>query len=777
MSWRRVAPIYLLFAKSLMTQTSYRIGYMNPWRDKAENQAFQSLREGARRIGHEFIHVTTSEEVLAAKLDFVIAVASTQPKLTEVPTFGAIHEPRVRFWEKTEYFQNLLTYDGYMTIADSLRGFLNAFCAGAGKPQHVGFYYNTPQRQEISADIEALAAAGKLGLCYFGTNWDPRSRPLFRALVANDYMRVYGPEDSWAYLQGEGYYGSPVFDGSAVQKEYAAHGVGLALLSVGHALDDVISNRIFEISSVGAAAICPDIPWIRKYFGDNVYYFNPNGTIYEILSDIDTAMKAIAADPKDAAARARRARAVFEETFCAEVMVANAVQYFEEWKQKGGRRKPAAESPLIDVIVRIGGRPVDVILRAIRSLEAQTAGRFRVVFIRYKPMDVSAITGMRWERIESFEVIDCLGGDRATTMTHGCKSVKSDYFAFLDDDDFILPTHFDGLIRQIPDARPGRLFAYSSFLHVKEGENTVDPDPDAPETRYIHLSLEPAMGDSWAILGCFAPNGFLASRELIQFLDLEGWKMHTAEDTLMIATLAAHSDPRFSYQASACHVAGSEGASNFQETATRDEDVFEVFLRMQTLFDRLERNFGTPSMTNWERLGWKLQQTMKAKSRTRIGTLTRMVMEEGVLTTSIHERDDLELRPVPLNPVTMQSIGESRMHPVADGAYEMSVLPERSPWAFGAAMDLDRGLMFSGKQWIVAEFDEVHQGFGVGILDAEGHDFTTRNEIVASAVPVELWLHVHAPDEVSKFVIQNWTDPLREPARLKKLWFARKAVS
>jgi hypothetical protein len=758
-----------------MTQTGYRIGYMNPWRDKAENQAFQSLREGARRIGHDFIHVTTSEEVLAAGLDFVIAVASTQPKLTEVPTFGAIHEPRVRFWEKPEYFQNLLTYDGYMTIADTLHGFLNSFCAGAGKPQHVGFYYNTPQRQEISADIEGLAARGELGLCYFGTNWDPRSRPLFRALVRNDYMRVYGPKESWAYLQGERYFGSPRFDGSAVQKEYAAHGVGLALLSLGHALDDVVSNRLFEIASVGAVAICPDIPWIRKYFGDNVYYFNPNGTIYESLGDIDTAMKAIAADPKDAAARAKRARAIFEETFCSEVMVANAVKYFEEWKARGGRREPPSESPLIDVVVRVGGRPVEVILRAIRSLEAQTAGHFRVVFIRYKPIDVSAITSMSWERIETFEVVDCLGGDRATTMTAGMRNVTSDYFAFLDDDDFILPNHFQGLIRQIDDAAPGRLFAYSSFLHVKEGEEITDPEPDGPETRQIHLGLKPAQGDAWEILGHFAPNGFLASRELIQFLDLDGWTMHTAEDTLMIATLAAHGDPRFSYRASACHVTGSEGASNFQETATRDEDVFEVFLRMQTVFDRLERNFGTPSMTNWERLGWKLQQVMKAKSRTRIGALTRLVLEEGVLTTSIHERDDLELRPVPLNPITMQSIGESRMHPIAGGSYEMAVLPEASPWAFGAVMVLDRGLMFPGRQWVVAEFDEAHQGFCVGILDAEGHDFQTRNEVPASSVPVEMWLHVHAPDDISRFVIQNWTDPLREPVRLKRLWIARDA--
>jgi hypothetical protein len=40
---------------------SYRIGFLNPWQDKAENQAFQSLAVAARRIGHELVHVANSD--------------------------------------------------------------------------------------------------------------------------------------------------------------------------------------------------------------------------------------------------------------------------------------------------------------------------------------------------------------------------------------------------------------------------------------------------------------------------------------------------------------------------------------------------------------------------------------------------------------------------------------------------------------------------------------------------------------------------------------------
>jgi hypothetical protein len=756
-----------------MTKASYRIGFLNPWRDKAENQAFRSLKEGAARVGHTLVHVTTSDEVLAANLDFVIAVASTQAKLTGVPTFGAIHEPRQRFWEKPEYFQNLLTYDGYMTIADSLHKFLNAFCAGAGKPQHVGYYYNTPQRQEIGAEVEALAGRGELSLCYFGTNWDPRSRPLFRALVKKDYMRVYGPQESWDYLQGEKYFGSPAFDGNAVQKEYARHGVGLAVLSRGHALDDVISNRIFEIASVGAVAICPDIPWIRKNFGDNVYYFDPNGTVYEIFEAIDAAMGLILADPATAARKAKAARAIFEERFASEVMVANAVRYFEEWKERGGRRRPPADSPLIDVIVRIGGRPVDVVRRAIQSLEDQSAGRFRVVFIRYKPLDVSAITDAAWDRIESFEVVDKTGGDRAATMAEGMRHVTSSYFALLDDDDFVLPGHFEALLRQADQAPADRLFAYSGFMDVEEGE---EGDEAGDRERRRIRSFHPASGNAWAIMGTFAPNGFLASSALLRFLDLEGWTMHTAEDTLLISTLAAHGEPRFSYRATACHVVGSQGASNYLETPTRQEDLLETFLRQQTLFDRLEQNFGKPSMSNWERLGWQLHRVLEAKSRERMAKVSLLVLEEGVMVSSMHDRDDLEVRQLTLNPVTVQTMGECRMTPTEDG-YELSIHPEALPWAYGAVIDLDKGDLFAGKQWLVAEFDPVNQPFGVGILDGQADQYQTRTEIPISAVPVEIWLHIHDPADTSRMIIQNWAEPLRAPNRLKALWIVRETIS
>ena len=71
--------------------------FLNPWKEKAENQAFQSLKIAAERSGHELVHLAPLDETMAAAPDFVLALASTPPKTTDIPTFGVVHEPRTRF--------------------------------------------------------------------------------------------------------------------------------------------------------------------------------------------------------------------------------------------------------------------------------------------------------------------------------------------------------------------------------------------------------------------------------------------------------------------------------------------------------------------------------------------------------------------------------------------------------------------------------------------------------------------------------------------------------
>ena len=198
-----------------------------------------------------------------------------------------------------------------------------------GRPEEIGFYYNTCQRQQRSADLVSLLRDRKLLLTYFGTNWDHRRKNFFRMLSEIDNVQICGPTHSWPEIHRKSYGGSLEFDGDAVQARYATNGLGLCLVSELHCRDDVISNRIFEIASVGAIAICCDMPWIRKYFGDSVYYIDQNLADKSLVRAILRCWDEIYDRPQAALDKARRAREIFERRFAAELLINNAVEYHE----------------------------------------------------------------------------------------------------------------------------------------------------------------------------------------------------------------------------------------------------------------------------------------------------------------------------------------------------------------------------------------------------------------------------------------------------------------
>lgn len=764
----------------MKSRRPYRIGFQHPWIGRAEQQCYESMSFVASQLGHKLIHVITSEQILASDLDFVLCVASVQGKTTSIPTFGAVHEPRVRWWENERYFWNLATYDGYFTISDTLREFLHAFTAAFRKRQDVGYYFNTPQTLAVRSDVAKLATSGDLRLGYFGTNWDPRSRPVFRSLAGKSYMRIHGPAQAWEYLDERAYFGPVPFDGFAVQLTYARYGAGLVSLSRNHALDDIISNRIFEITSVGAVAICPDIPWIRRNFADSVYYFNPHDSYPAIVDQIDTIIDDIRSSPKIAGERAATAALIFEKRFAAEVLFSNVIDYFENWSDDHestlGRR---SDNSVIDVIVRVGGRSVsEIVLRAIRSIDAQECGTFRVIFVFWKEIDLAAITERRWLRIKEFLLVGCIGGDRAATLTAGLKQVENEFFCVLDDDDFWLPDHIPSLLECLAEMAPEKGFAYSGVITVRS--LTEVEDPRTTDTREItrlspaaagRVSGRPTEGTVWDVTGAFAPNGWLAASPLLRGLCLDNWNLKTAEDTVLVAHLIANGEVTFSWRATAVQVLGSEGASNFGTTGSRQEDLFECMLRIGPNLELIERKFAVNRASLWERLGSQLDTVFREKGERTRPPGSVLVLQEGVTGISIHERD-CERRQISLIDNRLQFRGKTTQ--IMDGDVPIVVIqPPAAPWNYGLIVPLLPDDLFSGMQFIVCEFAKTPGKYGVGILDSTETEFMTRVETPNITTPVELWIPLEEPQDARALIVQNWDEANEEAAILTQIWVVR----
>jgi hypothetical protein len=577
-----------------------KIAYMNPWENSAENQAYLSLAAGAAKLDIKLIDCRVAEDIENLRPDFVISVASSIPKVADYPSYLTLHEPRRRFLENEFYLRNLLTYDGFLTISDRLRRFAKDVCFGAGRQTEVGFYYNTSQRSELHADIEAAVRDDRLRVGYFGTNWDHRLPMLFRTLDRRAILRIHGPTASWAQEGYQSYVGPLPFDGEAPQRAYSQYGMGLVLLSADHLREDLISNRIFEITSVGAAAICPDIPCIRKWFRDSVFYFDATRSVELIADEIHSHYEFCRNNPGTVETMASRARAVFEQQFCAERMLENVAAYHLKIRQCRERRSAIVPEPEISVIIRCGGRPVETIRTAFDSVRRQTIGRFTVIFSLYAAIDLSSITSVGSDRIAGFMNLLTPGGDRYATLVAGLKEVRTEYFAILDDDDFWLSDHIESLFSAAAVVDPRFDVAFSGSVCVDQTGTQVERGLVWHRNVYTFGFRRPPASE-WDVTGEFASNCFIARSDLILGGLSELPSLETAEDSFLVALVTRRKRPIFSYKATAFFRRGRAAESGFTTSPSRRRDVLSMRLRTSMLLGCawLGRGSLQPAMDAW----------------------------------------------------------------------------------------------------------------------------------------------------------------------------------
>jgi phosphoglycerol transferase len=721
-----------------------KIGFLNPWRDAAENQIFQSLAIAAPRIGHELVHCANSMEVAAQAPDFVLACSPVQAKLNDIPHYAVIHAPRYLYLVNRGFYGSTLSCDGYLTIADTLARFVRDLTFAAGRPQEAGFFFFSPQRIDTHADLRALIASSRLKITYLGTNWDAQRAEVIRLLSRHDGVEIFGPEQSWAGLDPKSYRGLSPFDGVSAQKRYVGNGIGLCLFSEEHTCDDIVSNRIFEIASAGAIAICSDMPWLRRNFGDSLYYVDQSLPHPYLVRQILLRREEIYRDPEAAIEKARRAREIFERHFAAEVLLENAVAHHQRLSagRKAALAAGARHAPLISVIVRCGSRPVETVRRAVESIARQTYGRFDVVLVRHSALDLSPIAGAGFPNIESIRVIDAAAGKRSTSLWAGLGAVKGEYFSVLDDDDWLFSNHFETLFHPVTSPPPSRFLAYSGVITAEPAPAPIDGG-GADNRRLSHFGIV-RIGDLFGISDAFTSHCFVASRDLLHPALLQDPQLATGEDTYLILSLLAQTDPRFSHAATAVYESGRADESNFARHPLRREDNLTIQVRLHSC-----------------------------------ATLPRPGLMEGLAALSefVTHLPAGEAHEIPAELIERVSSGfdpmASNIRPgctvanPATGECAVETAPE--PWAYAAEFSLDVPAACQGPGLIRVEMRVDRGPIGIGVLNPAGSDFLCRVPIQESAEPQSLDLLVSDFRQVGRVVIQNWDTPGVHSASIRSL--------
>jgi hypothetical protein len=588
-----------------------RIAYHNPWKNSAENQGFMSMAAAGRAIGVEVIACADETDIEACQPDFVLCVTAGVAKITDIPTYLTVHVPVSVLVENPVCFRNFFSFDGYLTISDSLVRTIRDITFGAGRYEpDPGFCYLTPQISRLSCDWARPDLGAHLRIAYFGTNWQARMPDLFAALDPHGLLAIHGPEDRWRDRNYRSYQGPVPFDGLGPQRIYAERGIGLAIMDEAWWRGDVTSNRIFEIASVGAVAICQDMAWTRKWFGDSVLYFNPDLPVADMVAEIRGHYAFCLQNPEQARAMGQQARAIFEAHFTAEQMLRNAVAYHQRQQTEQAARIAAMPpAPSVTVVVRCGGRDISFVRRAVDSIRRQTFGRYKILFAQYRALDLAPITDDLSGAIAGFETFLIEGGGRAEMLFSGVKRVTTEYFAILDDDDFWMSDHMATLFAAGRRVKPDFDMAFAGQLQF---DTAVEHWPSLVTTRSImRLGFEHEITDSIELLNRVGINSFVARRDLLSDEMLTVPAMRTAEDSLLICLLAWRAKPIATLRPTAFYRPDAADGSNWRADPQRFADEISLGLRMGLAY--------APAWLPGASLATPLK--MLAVGRARMGTL------------------------------------------------------------------------------------------------------------------------------------------------------------
>ena len=298
----------------------------------AETEFICRLKAAARHIGISLSVITkegylvdedftkTEQRIDPRTLDFVIAMHYEDVKLLDTFYYNTVWIPldiMIRNAQYPRWVQNLLCNDDFLIYDEGgMRDYMLTFLQNKSLDlNHASLL--TPSVSETMMLPPALPE--KPSLFYCGSNWEkvPRHKGLFLLLDQKEYARFYGSPQKWKGYRS--FKGGIPFDGQSVLTAISKCGVVLAINGEKHHWAGAVTNRFYEGCASGAVIMTDTNPFIKKHWGDSVFYIDvvPEHPEY-MLEQIDRYMQWIIAHPQDALSMARRSQQIFKEKFTLE---------------------------------------------------------------------------------------------------------------------------------------------------------------------------------------------------------------------------------------------------------------------------------------------------------------------------------------------------------------------------------------------------------------------------------------------------------------------------
>jgi glycosyltransferase involved in cell wall biosynthesis len=561
-----------------------RIALTESWPNlfhSAEREFMRRFEQAAARAGHTVVVVTTSDDIHEANPDFVLCMHEYTPKLTPYPTFGVLWGPPEFYRGDAYRVRSIRSYDAYLVGSEEVRRYLDdlEFQSKIKKQKSSFHFLPVAPFRPLSCGRGSMRRT----LAYAGIHWDgDRHGEIISELANAGVITVYGPKARWSKLR-TAYGGSIDFDGSALFDVLSSHGIALCLHKQEHRDADTPSMRLFEAAAADCVIIVDEIPYAKRMLGDCALYVSLSQPLVQVVKNIQDHVRWVAANPEKATAMAHRSHDILNQDNSLEKLIGQTCSFAEEFKAITFKKRAAVEDfaastasdvensscsipsepdrlpAIIDVILRCGGRELNYVKRAIDSIEAQSIGIFRVILVDYMGRsDLKQFAEEANYKKVSIKYVEAPNnGLRSTALWLGFVQVTAPFFAVMDDDDYVMPEHYCGLLYSaVMDSEA--CFYYCGVVRVEE-DGVQIPAPNftgpgkkiIPETRELKFLDEFSLGRLIAMDNYIQSNAWIARSSLLKGSVLEDPLLQFAEDMYLYLLLASKTKFVCSYHATA----------------------------------------------------------------------------------------------------------------------------------------------------------------------------------------------------------------------------------
>lgn len=370
------------------------------------------------------------------------------------------------FWAPASFFSDSLRNDylRYMGKYDLIVGGYESKNPIAALSLSPYFHYNEllPLMASVPIDF-VIPCEEKQNLKLFYVGMGERYKKLLTKLENKNLIDIYGPKKVFnksPWIGFKSYKGTIPYDGKTIIQTMHDTGIVLALHSKSHNREDFVSNRIFEAAAAGAIIITDDNKFIRKYFGDSVYYLDIFKSSEEQEKDLFCILDEIFNHKDEAFKKAQRAQKIFIEKLSLDHQIDAFLEFIENEKNK----KNETSDKKVDCVCLIDNE--NDFYHIQDELKKQYFGNLHLVI---------AATQNILEKIKEnilFEYSFCLTDD-ATFSKEIASTLTGDFFIILDKNSVLHRNHIFKAVQILSQNKYD--FAYSGcYEKIMKGNAVSD---------------------------------------------------------------------------------------------------------------------------------------------------------------------------------------------------------------------------------------------------------------------------------------------------------------